>query len=41
MNVDEILEAFIRKYPKYKKYRSEVYRKTCQIKGIDIDIVNQ
>ena len=30
-NVDEILEGFIKKYPKYKKYRSEIYKKSCQI----------
>ena len=30
-NVDDILEAFIKKYPSYKKYRSEIYQKTCQI----------
>jgi len=30
-NVDGILETFIKKYPSYKKYRSEIYKKTCQI----------
>jgi hypothetical protein len=30
-NVDGILETFIKKYPIYKKYRSEIYKKTCQI----------
>jgi len=30
-NVDDILETFIKKYPSYKKYRSEIYQKTCQI----------
>lgn len=30
-NVDEILEGFIKKYPKYKKNRSEIYKKSCQI----------
>jgi len=30
-NVDEILKNFIKKYPNYKKYRSEIYKKTCQI----------
>jgi len=30
-NVDGILETFIKKYPSYKKYRSEIYQKTCQI----------
>jgi len=32
-NVDEILEAFTKKYPKYKRYKSEIYEKTCQIMG--------
>jgi len=31
--VDEIVEWFTKKYPKYKKYRSEIYEKTCQILG--------
>ena len=31
-NVDEILEGFIKKYPKYKKYSAEVYQKICQLK---------
>jgi len=30
-NVDDILETFIKKYPSYKKYRSDIYQKTCQI----------
>jgi len=30
--VDEILEGFIKKYPKYKKYSAEVYQKICQLK---------
>jgi len=30
-NVDGILETFIKKYPTYKEYRSEIYKKTCQI----------
>ena len=30
-NVDDILETFIKKYPNFKKYRSEIYQKTCQI----------
>lgn len=33
VNVDDIVEAFTKKYPKYKRYRSEIYEKTCQIKG--------
>ncbi len=31
-NVDEIVEKFVKKYPKYKKKRSEVYEITCHIK---------
>jgi len=31
--VDEIVETFVKKYPKYKNYRSEIYEKTCQIKA--------
>jgi hypothetical protein len=31
MNVDEILKAFVKKYPNYKRYRAEVYEKTCQL----------
>lgn len=37
MNVDDILEAFIKKYPTYKKYRGEIYKKTCQLKGVPED----
>jgi len=28
-NVDEIVESFVKKYPRYKRYRIEVYEKTC------------
>jgi len=31
-NVDVIVEKFVKKYPKYKKNRSEVYEITCYIK---------
>ena len=31
LNVDKIVEKFIEKYQKYKKYRSEIYEKTCKI----------
>jgi hypothetical protein len=31
--VDDILKGFIKKYPKYKKYSSEIYQKICQLKG--------
>jgi len=30
-NVDQIIKAFTKKYPQYKKYRAEVYEKTCQL----------
>jgi len=33
MNVDDLLKAFIKKYPNYKKYRTKIYEKICQIKG--------
>lgn len=33
MNVDELLKGFLREYPKYKKYRSEIYEKICQLKS--------
>ena len=32
-NVDDIVEKFVEKYPKYKKNRSEVYETTCHIKA--------
>ena len=32
--VDEIVESFVKKYPKYKPYRIEIYEKSCQIKGL-------
>lgn len=32
--VDEIVETFVKKYPKYKPYRIEIYEKTCQLKGV-------
>lgn len=32
-NVDDIVETFVKKFPKYKKYRVEVYERTCQIKA--------
>lgn len=31
LNVDQIVEKFIEKYQKYKKYRGEIYEKTCKI----------
>ena len=33
-SVRELLEIFIRKHPKYKNYKSEVYHRICQIKGV-------
>jgi len=30
-NVDQIIKAFVKKYPQYKKYSAEVYEKTCQL----------
>jgi len=33
MNVDELLKGFLKKYPKHKKYRSEIYEKICQLKS--------
>ena len=33
-NVDEIVENFLKKYPKYKKTPSLIYEKTCVIMGI-------
>ena len=31
-DVDEIVKGFVNKYPKYDKFRSEIYEKTCQLK---------
>ena len=33
-SVRELLEIFIKKHPKYKNYKSEVYHRICQIKGV-------
>lgn len=30
-SVDHIIKVFMKKYPQYKKYRAEVYEKTCQL----------
>ncbi len=30
LNVDEIVENFAKSYPQYKRYRSEIYTKTCK-----------
>jgi len=32
-NVDEIVRLFVKKFPKYKQYRSEIYIKTAQLKA--------
>jgi hypothetical protein len=32
-NVDEIVKGFVNKYPKYRRFRIEIYEKTCQIKA--------
>ncbi len=29
--VDDIVESFVKKYPKYKRHRSKIYEITCQI----------
>jgi len=31
VNVDDIVESFVSRFPKYKIYRTEVYERTCQI----------
>jgi len=36
MNVDNLLEAFIKKYPSYKKYKGKIYEKICHIKTDNI-----
>jgi hypothetical protein len=33
LNVDDVVESFVKKNPKYKKYRIEIYEKTCQLMG--------
>ena len=33
VNVDEIVKSFVKKYPKYKPFRIEIYEITCQIKA--------
>ncbi len=30
--VDELLSSFLKKYPKYKPYRADIYQKICQLK---------
>ena len=32
-NVDEIVEEFVKKYPKFKSNKSKIYEKTCKIKS--------
>jgi len=38
MTVDDLLKAFIKKYPLYKKYKGKIYEKICQIK---VDYINE
>ena len=33
-NVDDIVELFVKKYPKYKPYRIDIYERVCQLKGL-------
>ena len=35
-NVDEIVESFVEKYPKYKPYRIDIYERVCNLKGMNI-----
>jgi hypothetical protein len=35
--VDEIVETFVKKYPKYKGYRVEIYEISCQIMAIPLE----
>ena len=35
-DVDVIVKGFVDKYPKYKRFRSEIYEKTCQLKATHI-----
>ncbi len=32
-NVDDIVESFVKKYPRYKPYRIDIYERVCQLKG--------
>jgi len=34
LNVDEIVENFVKKHPKYKRYRAEIYEITCKLLDI-------
>jgi len=34
MNVDDILAAFLKKNPTYRRHRGKIYQSICQIKGI-------
>jgi len=33
INVDDIVKNFIKKYPKYKRYRAEIYDISCKLKS--------
>ena len=34
-NVDDIVETFVDKYPKYKPYRIDIYDRVCKLKGLN------
>jgi hypothetical protein len=36
-NVHDIVTSFVKKFPKYSKYTSEVYDITCNLKGISLN----
>ena len=32
-NVDDVVDSFVKKFPKYKPFRGEIYERACQIMG--------
>ena len=32
--VDQIVEAYVKKFPEYKRFRVEIYEKTCKLLGV-------
>ena len=32
-NVDDIVDSFVKKFPKYEPFRGEIYERACQIMG--------
>lgn len=34
-NVDDIVESFVSKFPKYKPYRIDIYERICKLKGLN------